>query len=183
LPSGTVVPIASNTKLGFSVSATIQTPSGTCAVGSTSNTIDPNQPPNADADQGMAIGARRVGRSEQSDADLPAGGQGASQSGAVDWHLPLKLPPGAQRRISFTISLTSPVDTEVTGNLTLESGPTAFFTSNVLIRALANAQATLHIPDVSIPDGISEVTVAIRGHSLPPVPAGALKIGAGASSR
>jgi hypothetical protein len=47
LPPNTSIKILPNTTLVFNVSATIQTSSGSCAVGSTTKEIDPNQPPDS----------------------------------------------------------------------------------------------------------------------------------------
>ena len=55
LPVGTTVPIAANTKFRFTISATVQDDSGaSCAVGSTTKDIDPNQP--ADSAKNRAPG-------------------------------------------------------------------------------------------------------------------------------
>jgi hypothetical protein len=64
LPQDTVVPIASNTILTFTVSATIQTSSGSCSVGSTTKTIDPNQPPDSSANRKWQREPRRVPKGE-----------------------------------------------------------------------------------------------------------------------
>lgn len=67
LPPNTIIPVTANTKLVFNVSATIQTPQGSCAVGSTTKQIDPNQSPDAQinrrraaASKALALNATRV---------------------------------------------------------------------------------------------------------------------------
>jgi hypothetical protein len=83
---------------------------------------------------------------------------------------------GTGRRVSFTITLTSRVDIEVRGTLTMTSGGHALFTASIAVR-IRNGQSVLHIPDVSIPDGVSEVTLVIDGTSIPAVAPGAIEIG------
>jgi hypothetical protein len=58
LPPNTSIKILPNTKLVFNVSATIQTSSGSCAVGATTKDIDPNQPPDSPRNRRVASKAK-----------------------------------------------------------------------------------------------------------------------------
>ena len=160
-----------NTQFRFIISAVVQDETGaSCAVGSTTKDIDPNQPANS---------ARNKARATLLNARPAAA---AKIPGPFQRQLTLHLAPGTQRRVSFTLSLSSIFNVEVHGTLTVASGATTLFTSSVLMHIPAGSPAILHIPDVSIPDGISDVTISIAGSSLPAVPTGAVKLGVGASS-
>jgi hypothetical protein len=58
LPTNTSIKILANTKLVFNVSATIQTSSGSCAVGATTKELDPNQPPDSPRNRRVAAKAK-----------------------------------------------------------------------------------------------------------------------------